>query len=203
MEGLIGITFKDYVLMAADRSLRFSVINMKNDEKKIYKLSDSLILGVNGEPGDTTQFAEFIEKNVKLYSIRNGFELSPSSAAHFIQRNLADALRSRSAYQVNLLIGGFNKHTNTAELFFLDHLATLSKVPFAIHGYPGFVATSVLDRLHNPNVNLDEGINLLRKVVAEVQKRLIISMPVFSVVAVSKDGVQLLDDIRIGPEAIA
>jgi 20S proteasome alpha/beta subunit len=41
------------------------------------------------------QFAEYIEKNVKLYTFRNGIELNPEAAANFTRNELAQALRSR------------------------------------------------------------------------------------------------------------
>ena len=65
------------------------------DTEKSYKLSEKLIMTAVGEPGDTTQFAEFITKNIQLYKMQNGYELSPSGAANFTRRNLADYLRSR------------------------------------------------------------------------------------------------------------
>ena len=61
----------------------------------MFKLSDNLLMAVVGEAGDTTQFAEYIEKNIQLYKMRNGYELSPSAAASFTRRNLADSLRSQ------------------------------------------------------------------------------------------------------------
>lgn len=36
------------------------------------QLSSKLLMLVSGESGDTTQFAEYIEKNVQLYKMRNG-----------------------------------------------------------------------------------------------------------------------------------
>lgn len=66
-----------------------------SDENKLYKLSDNLVMAISGESGDTTQFAEYISKNIQLYKMRNGYELSPKAAANFTRRNLADALRSR------------------------------------------------------------------------------------------------------------
>lgn len=52
-------------------------------------------MAVSGESGDTVQFAEYIAKNIHLYKMRNGYELSPKEAASFTRRSLADALRSR------------------------------------------------------------------------------------------------------------
>lgn len=36
------------------------------------QLSSKLVMLVTGESGDTAQFAEYIEKNVQLYKMRNG-----------------------------------------------------------------------------------------------------------------------------------
>ena len=52
-------------------------------------------MAICGESGDTTHFAEYIEKNIQLYKMRNGYELSPPAAASFTRRNLADSLRSQ------------------------------------------------------------------------------------------------------------
>ena len=41
------------------------------------------------------QFAEYIEKNVKLYGLRNGIELNPEAAANYTRNELAQSLRSR------------------------------------------------------------------------------------------------------------
>ena len=56
---------------------------MKSDQKKYLELSDRLIMAVSGESGDTSQFAEYIQKNIQLYKMRNGYELSPAAAANF------------------------------------------------------------------------------------------------------------------------
>ena len=57
-----------------------------------------------GESGDTNQFAEFITKNIQLYKMQNGYELSPAGAANFTRRNLADYLRSRVSHIFLVLI---------------------------------------------------------------------------------------------------
>ena len=101
---------------------------MKSDQDKFCQLSDKLVMAVSGESGDTSQFAEYIQKNIQLYKMRNGYELSPSAAANFTRRNLADYLRSRTPYQVNLLIAGFDSETGKPELYFMDYLASMIKV---------------------------------------------------------------------------
>lgn len=56
-------------------------------------------MAISGESGDTTQFAEYIAKNIQLYKMRNTYELSPKEAANFTRSNLAETLRSRVGKQ--------------------------------------------------------------------------------------------------------
>ncbi|KAH0631125.1 hypothetical protein JD844_005257 [Phrynosoma platyrhinos] len=95
MEYLLGIQGPDFVLVAADTVAANSIVHMKRDHDKMFKMSEKILLLCVGEAGDTVQFAEYIQKNVQLYKMRNGYELSPTAAANFTRRNLADYLRSR------------------------------------------------------------------------------------------------------------
>ena len=105
-----------------------SIMVMKSDQDKFCRLSDRLVMAVSGESGDTTQFAEFIARNIQLYKMRNGYELSPTAAANYTRRQLADYLRSRTPYQVNLLLAGFDEESGKPELYFMDYLASMIKV---------------------------------------------------------------------------
>ncbi|KAF7490559.1 Proteasome subunit beta type-2 [Sarcoptes scabiei] len=199
MEALIGIQFKDFVLLAADRMNMFSIIVVKHDVDKIHRLHDHLLMAVSGEPGDSIQFAEYISKNIKLYRMRNGFDLSPASAAHFTQRNLANYLRSRTPYHVNLLIGGYNTRTQEPSLYHMDYLATSVQVPFGVHGYGGSFVLGLLDRIYKADCSVEEGIEMMKKCIAEIQKRLVINLPAFKLCMIDKNGHKDLPDISVEP----
>ena len=59
----------------------------------------------------TVQFAEYIQANIQLYSMRNTSDLTPYETASFVRSELAKSLRSRSPYTVNLLLGGYYQWT--------------------------------------------------------------------------------------------
>lgn len=187
METVLGIACEDFTILAADCATTQSILVMKQDEKKIYPIGSNIVLAVIGTSGDTSQFAEYISKNVQLYKMRNGYELSPKAAAHFTRHNLADYLRSQTPYQVNMLLGGYNKD-NGGELFYMDYLASFQEVKFGAHGYGGLVSWSILDRYAKRKMTVDEAYDVLKLCVAEVQRRLIINLPNFSVMVVDKDG---------------
>jgi len=185
----------DFLMVATDRTNARSILVMKDDQRKSYQLSDKLVMTAVGESGDTNQFAEFITKNIQLYKMQNGYELSPSGAANFTRRNLADYLRSRTPFNVNLLIAGYDKESDGCELYVLDYLASMVKAPYAAHGYGGFFTTALLDRHFRKDMNRDEAYDLMKECVKEIQKRLVINLPNFEVRIVDKNGVSNMPDI--------
>ena len=98
MECIFGFAGKDFVMTATDCTVAQSILIVKSTEDKSRALSKRIVLLYSGESGDTVQFAEFIQRNVRLYEIRNGVELSTKSAATFTRRELADNLRSRVSF---------------------------------------------------------------------------------------------------------
>jgi 20S proteasome alpha/beta subunit len=85
------------------------------------------------------QFAEFIQANIQLYLMKNNTSLGPKAVASFVRGEVARSLRSRNPYQVNLLLGGVDPITGVASLYWCDYLATLTKLPYAAHGYAQYV----------------------------------------------------------------
>ncbi|XP_029977219.1 proteasome subunit beta type-2 [Salarias fasciatus] len=197
MEYLIGIQGPDFVLVAADNVAASSIIQMKHDYDKMFKLSEKILMLCVGEAGDTVQFAEYIQKNVQLYKMRNGYELSPAAAANFTRKNLADYLRSRTPYHVNLLLAGFDDADGPG-LYYMDYLSSLAKAPFAAHGYGAFLTLSILDRYYRPDLTRDEAADLLKKCIEELNKRFILNLHSFTVRLIDKEGIHDLEKLTLG-----
>eukprot|EP00730_Choanoeca_flexa_P018515 TRINITY_DN9003_c0_g1_i3.p1 TRINITY_DN9003_c0_g1~~TRINITY_DN9003_c0_g1_i3.p1 ORF type:complete len:210 (+),score=38.52 TRINITY_DN9003_c0_g1_i3:215-844(+) len=195
MDFLIGLVGKDFTLVASDTSQVRSVIRMKSDLDKMITVSEKNILLLAGPVGDCNNFGDYIQKNLKLNAMRNGFAQSPHASAHYIRKTLAESLRSRERYQVDLLLGGHDEHEGP-KLYWIDHLAALAEVPYAAHGYGGFFTLATLDRHYRKDMSLEEAKDVLRKCILEVRTRFIVNMPAFKVRYVDKDGVHEVDDIE-------
>lgn len=121
---------------------------------------------------------------------RHHVELRPRAAAAWIRNQLAESLRSRNAYQVNLLLAGFDVPSSSPALYWVDYLGTSISVPFAAHGYAAHFTLSTLDRFHRPDMSLEEGLDLLRKCINELKMRFIVDLGTFKVRVVDRDGVR-------------
>ncbi|CAD7088466.1 unnamed protein product [Hermetia illucens] len=194
METILGIKGPDFVMVAADCTQAHSIIMMKEDENKIHKISNNLLMATIGDAGDTIQFTEYIAKNIALYKMRNGYDLSPKAAAHYTRKNLADYLRSRSPYHVNLFVAGYDEKEGP-ELHYIDYLANGKSLNYAGQGYGALFCASIFDRYHHDKITQEEAYDVFKKCVVEIQKRLIVNLPNFKVAVVDKSGIRYLDDI--------
>lgn len=190
-EVLLGITGKDFVILAASKASMRGPTIIKAEDDKTRQLNKNTVMAFSGEAGDTgewnirkvglsklihlfwiVQFAEYIQANIQLYTMRNDAELSPNAVAHFVRGELARSLRSRSPYMVNLLLGGMDPISQEPSLYWVDYLASLAPVPYAAHGYAQFYCLSILDKHHHPDINLEQGLKLLGMCTDELKRRL-------------------------------
>ncbi|CAF9916446.1 MAG: putative proteasome subunit beta type-4 [Gomphillus americanus] len=145
---------------------------LKATDNKTRDLNSHTLMAFSGEAGDTIQFSDYIEANVKLYSMRNSTELGPSAVASFVRAELARSLRSRNPYNVNLLLGGVDPISQKPHLYWLDYLASLAPVPYAAHGYAQYYCLSILDKHHHPDIDLEKGMQLLQMCADELKRRM-------------------------------
>ena len=154
-------------------------------------LDDFKLLAGSGVQADTSNFTEYIQKNMKLYALRNDIQLGTHAAANFIRNELARALR-RGPFQTNLLIAGYDANEG-ASMYFMDYLASFSKVQFGAQGYAANFLLSVFDREWKAGMTEEEGIAVIKKCIHELHTRFLISQPNFTIKIVDKNGVRKVD----------
>ncbi|KAJ1762699.1 Proteasome subunit beta type-4 [Coemansia sp. RSA 1807] len=190
MDAQFALAGKDFVISVTDKKVARSIVTMKHNEDKTYELTPHTIISVSGEAGDTANFSEYIQGNIRLYSIRNSQDLTPSETANFIRGELASALRSRRPYQVNLLVTGFDKTTGEASLYWIDYLSAMSKIPYAAHGYCSYFLYAVMDREYSPDITQEQGLEIVKKCFAALKMRFLVDFPEYTIKVVDSNGVR-------------
>jgi len=160
-EALFGICGKDFVIVAADMHAAHSIIRTKDNLDKIFKVDDMLIAAA-GPSSDTSNFVEFIDKNIRLNNLRTGQKLSTKAAANFTRNEIAAALR-KGPYQVDMLFAGCDK--SGPGLYFIDYLASMQKCQKAAHGYGAYFALGIMDRYYKADLTLEEAKEIIRKCI--------------------------------------
>lgn len=195
METVLGVTFNDFVILAADRTENFGILRLSEDSSKIHKLTTHIAMAMTGEAGDTDQFSRFVQCNFELEKFRDdGWEVSLKRAFHWITWELAQDVRSNHPYGVFPLIGGYDLNEKRGKLYWIDYMGTGAEVTYGAHGYGESFAVGFLDRYHKPNSSKEEAVELVKGALDAIQTRLIVGQNRFQMVLVDKDGVHTLPD---------
>lgn len=191
-DSVLGIEFDGGVIIAADQVNARSILTYQSNLDKVVQLSSHSAMGVAGPNSDLVNFSEYISKNFALYQLsNNGLQLSTAAQANFCRNELAVALR-KGPYQVNILLGGYDKNTSKGSLYWMDYLASLSKVSYGAQGYASNFCLSVMDRDYKEGLTEDEAVDIIEKCIKELQTRFLLNQSNFIIKAIDKDGVRVV-----------
>lgn len=195
MDTVLGVTFNDFVIMAADRTENFGILRLTEDSSKMYNLTTHVAMAIMGESGDTDQFSRFVQCNFELEKFRDdGFEVSLNRAFHWITWELAQDIRSNHPYNVFPLIGGYDFNEKRGKVYWMDYLGTGAEVTYGAHGYGESFAIGFLDRYHKANMNKETAIELVKGALDAIQTRLVVGQNRFQMILADKDGIHNLPD---------
>jgi 20S proteasome subunit beta 4 len=71
-----------------------------------------------------------------------------------------------------MILAGYNIQTKRPTLNWIDNLGTRATVPYGAHGYGAYYTMSIFDRYHRDDLSYEEGIDIIRKCIFELEKRL-------------------------------
>ncbi|VDD84370.1 unnamed protein product [Mesocestoides corti] len=120
------------------------------------------------------------KKNMQLYEIRNGYELMP--------RNLAEALCSKTPYNFNLQLAGYDPKDGP-QLYCMFYLASMINVTYAVHGHGVFIASTIY------LLSVNRAFKLQENCVLKLKKRFDVNNDRFSVRVVNKEVIHHLPDL--------
>ena len=66
MDSQFAIQGKDFVLVAADATVAYSIMKFKDNEDKIITIDNNKILCLGGPVGDRNNFGAYIKNNIHL-----------------------------------------------------------------------------------------------------------------------------------------
>ena len=155
MDSAFGICGKDWVIVCADTSVNRSIFTLKHDDDKIMQINANKVLATTGEQTDRYQYSNLMMRNLQLMEIRTGHEPGVTATANFMRSEMAQSLRSRNPFQVNVLMGGYDHIENEAKLYWMDYLGTLQQVTKGAHGYAGYFVNSVLDQHYRQDMTVE------------------------------------------------
>jgi len=156
----VGITGKDFVVLAADRRATSGYFIASKQVWKILEVDSHIAVTIAGAVGDAQQLVERLRAEARYYRATNGEGMSVRSLA-----TLASVIlfNYRPILSVQMLIGGID--SEGPSLYSLDWLGTLTREKFTATGSGSPFAVSMLEHEYRDDLSLDEAVQLAVKAV--------------------------------------
>lgn len=151
----MGVVFRDFVVLAADRRAISGYYIAHKRAQKIHKIDDHVAATIAGYVGDAQWLVDRLRAEAALYRHSEGEPMSVASLA-----TLASLLvfRLRGFIAVQMLIGGVNREGPS--LYSLDWLGTVTREKCTATGSGTPFAISVLESGYREDINVDEALKL-------------------------------------------
>ena len=124
--------------------------------------------------------------------MRNSRVLDNEGIANMTRNTLAQAIR-RNPYLTFVIQAGFDVDTNKPSLYWFDYFGSMARPNATAQGLCSYFLLSLFDRHWKEGMNLDEGLELVKLCIDQLQKRYVIKTSAFIIKIVDKDGIRQID----------
>ncbi len=162
----VGITFKEGVVLAADKRATYGTFIAAKDVDKIHVVGDNIAMTIAGGVGDAQTLVRVTKAELELYKYSKGDSMTIQGAATL----LANILQGNKYFPflVQLIVGGYD---SSPRLFDLDPFGGLIPEKYTSTGSGSVVAYGLLDEHFKEGMAKDEAIRLAVKAVNAAIKR--------------------------------
>ena len=190
----VGMCFKDYVVLAADRRATSGYFISHKKAKKIHKIDEHIATTIAGYVGDAQFIVERLSTEARLYRLQNNEPIGVDSIATLASTVL---FYNRPLLIAQLLIGGVDHEG--AKLFSIDWLGTVTKEKYTASGSGTPYAVSIIEENYDPSLNSEEALKIAVRAVRAALLRDPGSGEGVDVAIINKNGINILrgEDIHL------
>lgn len=181
----VGITFSNGVVIGAEKRILWGYTVVSKTGKKIFPVTDNIILGSAGVSGDYQMLSSFLTAESNLFKLENRRPITVNGAAQLLSNILFS--RKYMPYLTQTLIGGVDQEGS--HLYSLDLSGSLIEEEYAAVGTATSLVLGVLEANYRKDLSKKEAVELAVKAIKSATRR----------DAMSGDGINLL---IVTPEGI-
>lgn len=183
----IGVTFKDGVLLAADRRTTAGYV-ASDKSTKVYDLSSNVVATTAGHAADNQRLMRSLKGELKLLELKSERVSTVKEAAMIINSAQYTGLRAQGSI-MSILLGGFDKYG--ASLYNLGPDGTIvAHDGYAADGSGSVYVKGILDVEYKENLSKKEALEIVEKCFRASFKNDTASGGGFIIKFVTKDGIE-------------
>lgn len=158
---IVGIIFKDGVILGADtRATEGPIVSDKNCSK-IHRLQDHIYCCGAGTAADTEHITLMTSAEMDMHELNTGRQVPVICACMLLRHTL---FRYQGHISAALVMGGVDKygpHINC-----IHPHGSIDKIPYAAMGSGTLAAMAILEKGWNPEIDLEQGKQLVREAIS-------------------------------------
>jgi len=183
----VGIAFRDFVVLAADRRATSGSFIAHKRAEKIHVIDRHIAATIAGYVGDAQWLVERLRAEASLYRYTTGEPIRVESIATLASTIL---FSSRPFVVVQMLVGGVDG--GGGELYSIDWLGTVTKERYTATGSGTPYAISLLESEYREDLSPEEALKLAVKAVKVSTLRDPGSGEGVDVALITRDGVRIM-----------
>lgn len=181
----IAVVCKDCVVMGADRRVTAGNYIMAKDFRKIWPVSENLVVTVAGVVSDVQLVSKYLRSELKLKQIRTGRLPTLKETANLLSTWCYSMLRGSYAIG-HYLLGGYDKEPGVYDIS--PDGALKHHDDYVASGSGSLFAIGVLENDYKEGLSEQEGLALIAKALNASVNRDSASGSGFDIYVINKDG---------------
>ncbi len=185
----IGLVCKDGIVLAADMRATAGSLIVNKRTDKIISIADTMAVTMAGTVSDAQLMARLIKAEIALKKFRSGFEPNVKESANMLAGLVYGNIRRMSMIPgiSHFLLGGKDSTGFYLYDIFPDGSLTLID-DYVSSGSGSVFAYGVLENTYDPNLTVDEGVNLAVRAINAALQRDTYSGNGINVMTITKKG---------------
>ena len=154
----VGVTFKNGVVIAADKRASAGTFIASKRAQKIHNITDKIVFTISGLVADAQVLVKWIRTQVKTITLNTGREPLVSEVTSLTALVLHNNFRTLLPFMVHFIVGGVDK--KGPHIYFIDHAGGKNKEKYVATGSGSPVAIGILEDGYKEDMTEEEAINL-------------------------------------------
>lgn len=162
---VIAMRCVDGVVMAADTLASYGSLARFRDVSRMYKATDSCVMGVGGDLSDFEQLKRHVEQaTTRDYCYDDGHMLTPKAIHQYLARLMYNRRNKMDPLWNRVVIAGVD--SGTPVLGLVDLVGTHFESEIIATGYGEYIGLPLLRKAYRPDITVEEA----KKVIIDVMK---------------------------------
>ncbi|KAG0246291.1 nucleophile aminohydrolase [Mortierella sp. GBAus27b] len=201
---VLGIKYKDGVMMAADNLASYGSLARFRDVERLHKVADFTVLGASGDMSDYQYVQHLLDTQmIKEYNADDGHTLATPNIYEYLWRVMYNRRSKMNPLWNTFVIGGVDK--GESFLGAIDLKGTPYKGPSIATGFGSHLAQPILrkeleTRGGENNVTEEQAVEILKKCMKVLWYRDARSMNKFQLAKITSTGITISESMTVETE---